>query len=703
MERVMELEWVLRADGSVLVENNGGTVDVVAERGSTGGTRMGSFSRIQVDPRRECLSQAAHLPFNDVLPVPTFTFSPGPGAVTGSAMPRIEVAIPFPASEHVHPLSLECRLNGKLISPRMHYRYDMGTYRHLAAYPVPINAPLADGEQHLDVAVVREDGRRFEAESTFIIESTPASPVDLRVWNGRDRLALRWRPAAEPYVTGYRVFRSTAEETPGTWLAEVAHAVFVDDTAAPGVTYWYTLQATGAGRTGVLSGLVSARRDPSARQEPPAAPAALEATGCHSRVVLSFDDDAWNAVGWRVERAMSAGGPFSLVPGMERIAGSGVADTSVTNGITYYYRVIPEGIDGQLGAGVASGGVTPGPRPAATPTGLTAHRLDNTFVRLRWDPPAEAGSLVGYRIEASREGESWTTATNVSPAATGCDWPVPASGVYGFQMVALEAGGAESAPGGIAMVSMLSMTPRAYVDPASPNPQPPYASWETAAHDLQSAIDAADDGHEILVASGVYNTGGRAVFGTMTNRVVIDRKVAVRSVNGPESTVIEGALDPDLGSWGDRAVRAVYLGTGAVLDGFTVRHGATRGWGEAFDPIQEQSGGGIWSAGGAEIRDCVVVSNYARNGGGIYSAQPLSGMGGVFNSRIEFNQAMDDGGGLLLSTAYNCLIRNNEAWTGGGGIFGLSLQLHRHHEQGVPTGRNGRWHGLEHHPVRQYR
>ncbi len=108
-----------------------------------------------------------------------------------------------------------------------------------------------------------------------------------------------------------------------------------------------------------------------------------------------------------------------------------------------------------------------------------------------------------------------------------------------------------------------------HVNASNATPSAPFSTWATAATNIQDAIDAAADGDTVLVTNGVYATGGRAVYGTMTNRVAVDKAVVLQSVNGPEVTVITGQTD----------TRCVYLTNGAALSGFTLTNGATRVFG----------------------------------------------------------------------------------------------------------------------------
>jgi parallel beta-helix repeat protein len=199
--------------------------------------------------------------------------------------------------------------------------------------------------------------------------------------------------------------------------------------------------------------------------------------------------------------------------------------------------------------------------------------------------------------------------------------------------------------------------PLAYVDPASPNPIPPYSSWATAATSIQDAVDAVIYGAQILVTNGTYQTGGRVVYGALTNRVVINKPVVVQSVNGPAVTAIVG--NPVLG---DSAVRCVYLTNFATLSGFTLLNGATR---SAGDSSMEQSGGAIWSpTNNAMLVNCLLISNTANVYGGGSCGGALS------NCSLVANAASGSGGAAYNSSLNACLISNNTAIISYGGISG---------------------------------
>ena len=217
-----------------------------------------------------------------------------------------------------------------------------------------------------------------------------------------------------------------------------------------------------------------------------------------------------------------------------------------------------------------------------------------------------------------------------------------------------------------------------YVDVNSASPTPPYTDWGTAARTLQDAVDAALAGDQILVTNGVYQTGGKE-FGTMTNRVVVDKAVTIQSVNGPATTQIVG---------GAESLRCVYLATGATMVGFTLTNGTAN------------SGGGVWcESASVVVSNCVITGNSASHKGGgacsgilinctlvgnsanipMYVTNDMGGGGAAFslliNCTVAGNSAVGaPGGGAFSCTLSNCMVIGNSGRFGGGGVANSTLK-----------------------------
>jgi len=177
-----------------------------------------------------------------------------------------------------------------------------------------------------------------------------------------------------------------------------------------------------------------------------------------------------------------------------------------------------------------------------------------------------------------------------------------------------------------------------YVDFASPSPGRPFGSWANAARTVQEAIAVASSGDTILVAPGRYS---------LASTIVVSRPLTVRSVAGPESTILDG----------NNLVRCVQLSHAAArLEGFTLERG------------RANAGAGAYLRFGGTLSRCIIRNNVAFGDQGGAFTYLSSNFPNVCTATAD-SMLKEGGGGVAMANAgliENCVIYNNSASRAGG-------------------------------------
>ena len=179
-------------------------------------------------------------------------------------------------------------------------------------------------------------------------------------------------------------------------------------------------------------------------------------------------------------------------------------------------------------------------------------------------------------------------------------------------------------------------------------------TWETAFDTVQDAVDAAEPGEEIWVASGTY----------VENIVLKDGVALYGGFAGTETSRSQRNWNANVtildGDGGGPVIEVVRNATSATrIDGFTITNGSA------------VAGGGIYCNQGASpviVNNVITGNSAAFDGGGIYCN--LGSAPVIASNKIVGNGAVTAGGGVRTTTGAAVLTSNliacNSAQMGGG-------------------------------------
>ena len=204
---------------------------------------------------------------------------------------------------------------------------------------------------------------------------------------------------------------------------------------------------------------------------------------------------------------------------------------------------------------------------------------------------------------------------------------------------------------------------------------PPFTTWDTAATNIQDAVDVLEDGGTVLVSNGTYG---------LSRQIEVAKAITVKGVGGAWNTTVDG----------NNVCRGFKIThPGAVVDGFTI----TRGNG-AFG-YYETCGGGVYCSSGT-VQNCVIRRSNSGSshgspgyGGGVYlvggrlincligantaDPSPLSGLcygGGIYlaGGTIDHCTIVEN----VATVKYSCVSAPGGTWcdpVSGGAVFGSGL------------------------------
>ena len=179
---------------------------------------------------------------------------------------------------------------------------------------------------------------------------------------------------------------------------------------------------------------------------------------------------------------------------------------------------------------------------------------------------------------------------------------------------------------------------------------------------IQQAIDAANAGDTIYVKPGTYDKGVKTASGYgVTNRVVVSKKLYIKSLGTASDTFIKGAVDPATGRYGKGAVRALLVlsaAEGSIIEGFTICDSAGSGNYNGENAYYfDQFGGGVHIQGANKqvyLVECVISNNWGYYGGGVYG-------GTLVRCLVSDNRSWTTSSACRGTYLWNCVIARNSA------------------------------------------
>jgi fibronectin type 3 domain-containing protein len=267
----------------------------------------------------------------------------------------------------------------------------------------------------------------------------PSEPLSLAAASGDTQVVLTWIPPTSDGgspITNYEIYRGTTSGGE-SFLVEIGNVLTSTDTGLTnGQRYFYKIAARNAVGEGPLSGEASATPG-----LPPGAPTGLTASGGNRQVTLTWSPPIDNG-GIAITNYVIYRGPASGAEVYLRTIGNVTThiDTTLTNGVTYFYKVAAVNEAGE-GALSAEASATPMSVPSP-PTGVVAMSILSSVI-VEWQSPMDTGGspVTNYSIYRGTSPGGETLLATIGNLLSYTDINVTNGQIYYYVVSAINAAG----------------------------------------------------------------------------------------------------------------------------------------------------------------------------------------------------------------------------------------------------------------------
>lgn len=241
------------------------------------------------------------------------------------------------------------------------------------------------------------------AMTAVVPPNVAATTYQVMVTNATDELPVRAGvltvKAASHFETvppaiRYNIYRSTSLGTRGIKIGSSTTASYTDTSVRNGTTYYYEVTTANAGGESVVSSQISATP-----QVPvPGTPAGPLATAGNGQVALDWTAVS-GATGYNIYRSLTVGAQGIKIWSS---TSASYIDTSVTNGIMYYYEVTAVNAGGESGTSNQVSATPQVPAPISPPTGFTVTARNGQVV-LNWTAISDETDDSTTKLDTEKE------------------------------------------------------------------------------------------------------------------------------------------------------------------------------------------------------------------------------------------------------------------------------------------------------------